>query len=258
MQTTDIPIEFEKIKDTLSSYLYRLTANKQDMEDIVHDTYIRVSEKIDSFRGNSSFKTWVFTIATNIAKDNQRVKNRWPLEAQDYCKHASLTVNHFHEKILHTFNAQPEKQFEITEHINYCFTCIAKNLDLEKQIAIILKEFYDFKRQEIAELLNLSEGVVKHLLYDGRKELQQKYNHRCALINKQGICYQCAELNDFLQDEPNAEDKINKTGLSPKKHADENLDIRFQLINKINPLHSKGAALEDVILQILRETINDK
>ena len=36
-----------------------------------------------------------------------------------------------------------------------------------------------------------------------------------------------------------------------------NLKIRFRLINRINPLNSQGAALEDTILQILRETIDD-
>lgn len=249
--------EFEAFSNQLLSYLYRLTANKADAEDILHDTFIRASEKIDTFNGNSSLKTWVFCIATNLARDNHRVKNRWAIDAQDRCKQAAVTNLHLAERMVNTFQNQIDKKFEIVEHINYCFTCLAKNLNLEQQIAIILKEMYDFKRTEIAAILNISEGEVKHLLFDGRKELQKKYEQRCALINKKGACYQCAELNDYFEQQQSAVDKITQLGLRPENTATRNLNQRFQLIHKINPLTSNGAALEDVILQILREAISE-
>lgn len=251
-------LEFEIYAEQLKSYLYRLTANKEDAEDLLHDTFIKAHEKIETFKGNSSLKTWVFSIATNLAKDNQRVKNRWDLDVQDKCKNAAVENPKVAERIVSSFNSQSDLQFEIKEHINYCFTCIAKNLTLEKQIAIILKEIYDFKRTEIAEILNVTEGVVKHLLHDGRNELQLKYENRCALINKTGVCYQCAELNDYLQTEKNSTEKISKLGLNYDKTPEENLNIRFQIINQINPLNSNGADLEDTIMQILRETIIDR
>lgn len=250
--------EFIAIQEQLESYLYRLSANKEDAEDIVHDTYLKVKQKIDTFQGKSSFKTWVFAIATNLAKDNQRVKNRWELEVQDDCKNASLSTPEYQQRIRNAFQNQAEQQFEIVEHINYCFTCIAKNLNLEQQIAVILKEFYQFKRSEIATILNKTEGVVKHLLFDGRRELQLRYEKRCALICKTGVCYQCAELNDFLQETPDAKDKLKKIGLHGENDAETNLDIRFALINRINPLTSKASELENTILQILREVIGDK
>lgn len=260
MRTTELNIETEfiTIQDQLESYLYRLSANREDAKDLLQDTYLKVKQKIDTFKGQSSFKTWVFAIATNLAKDNQRVKNRWRLEVQDDCKNASLSTPKYQQRIIRSFQNQTEQQFEIAEHINYCFTCIAKNLNLEQQVAIILKEFYQFKRQEIAEIIGKTEGVVKHLLFDGRKELQTRYEKRCALINKQGVCYQCAELNDFLQDTPDSESKIRAIGLSQTKDVETNLDIRFALINQINPLNSDASELEDTILQILREVIDDK
>lgn len=254
----DIEGEFLSIKSQLKSYLYRLCANKHDTEDLLHDTYLKVKDNVGTFKGKSSFKTWVFTIATNLAKDNRRVKNRWTLDAQDKCKEAAMTNPHNQELMFTAFRSQPVMQFEIAEHINYCFTCIAKNLSLELQVAIILKEFYQFTSNEIGNILGRSENVVKHLLHDGRKELQAKYNYRCALINKNGICYQCAELNDTLQDYADSEQKIRNLGLSRNKKASENLDIRFAIINKINPLEGIGADLEDTILQILRQTIDDK
>jgi RNA polymerase sigma-70 factor (ECF subfamily) len=238
--------------------LYRLSTNKPEAEDILHDTYIKAKEKIGTFRGESSFKTWVFAIATNLARDNRRVQNRWKLDAQDKCKEYTMINVDCQQRLISSFQSQKINSFGIEEHINYCFTCIAKNLKLDQQITIILKEFYHFKRQEIAQIIGKSEGVVKHLLHDARNELQFKYEQRCAMINKKGICYQCAELNDNLQGISDSEVKIQKYGFSEKNTIRTNLDIRFKLINQINPLESNGANLEDTILQLLREAINDK
>ena len=61
--------EFEEIRGQLKSYILRITASVQDTEDIVQDTYIKSLEKLDSFRGDSTLKTWLFAIASNIAKN---------------------------------------------------------------------------------------------------------------------------------------------------------------------------------------------
>lgn len=249
--------EFISLKDQLRSYLYRLTTSREDADDLVQDTFIRVTEKHDSFCGKSSFKTWVFAIATNLARDRQRVQARWAADVQDQCKAAAIARKDYQERMFSAFNSQAEKRFEIAEHINYCFTCISKNLVLEQQLAVVLKEFYDFRRNEIAEILGLTEGVVKHLLFEGRKALQEKYRQRCALINKNGPCYQCAELNDYFQQEKNSSEKVKQLGLSPERTGEENLDIRFSLIHRLNPLNGNGAKLEETILQLLRETIGD-
>jgi len=249
--------EFLSIKDQLSSYLYRLTANKEDAEDLVHDTYLKVHKNISNFRRESEFKTWVFTIATNLARDHKRVNNRWGLDAQDKCKQAAIEKIEVQQRMKGAFGSQVEQSFDIKEHINYCFTCVAKNLSLEKQLAVILKEVYDFKRTEIAEILNCSEGVVKHLLFDGRKELQDKFEQRCALINKTGVCYQCAQLNDYFQVKNDAQEKVKALKLSPNNSSEQNLDLRLEIIQQINPLKGNGALLEDTILQILREEISD-
>lgn len=58
----------------LKSFLLRITASAEDAEDIMQDTYIKAAEKISTFRAESSLKTWLFTIATNLAKDNLRAK----------------------------------------------------------------------------------------------------------------------------------------------------------------------------------------
>lgn len=82
--------EFESFRDQLSSFIYRIVTNKQDTEDIIQDTFIKASDKIDQFSNRSSFKTWVFTIATNTAKDNFKAKERWGEDWMDLVKDAHI------------------------------------------------------------------------------------------------------------------------------------------------------------------------
>ena len=49
--------EFMAIQEQLESYLYRLSANREDAKDLLQDTYIKIKQKVDTFQGKSSFKT---------------------------------------------------------------------------------------------------------------------------------------------------------------------------------------------------------
>ena len=81
---------FADCSPLLKSYLFRITVSVQDVEDILQDTYIRASSGIAKFNGESSLKTWLFAIATNLAKDNLRAKKRWPENVTDICKSHAL------------------------------------------------------------------------------------------------------------------------------------------------------------------------
>ena len=61
--------EFETFQRELKSFLLRMTASVQDAEDIVQETYLKAHSRIDTFRGESSLKTWMFSIASNLARD---------------------------------------------------------------------------------------------------------------------------------------------------------------------------------------------
>ena len=61
----------------LKGYLYRLLTDREDVEDIAHDTFIKAFERIGQYKGESSFRTWVFSIATNLAYDVLKRRKRW-------------------------------------------------------------------------------------------------------------------------------------------------------------------------------------
>ncbi|MBP9194679.1 MAG: sigma-70 family RNA polymerase sigma factor [Saprospiraceae bacterium] len=128
--------EFETAIPQLKSYLFRITASIEDTEDIIQDTFIKASLKLDSFRGDSTVKTWIFTIASNIAKDNLRTKKRWPEEVTDICREKALANPNYFAEINEIRQNSPQAEFEIKEHITFCLTCIAKSLPLEQQICL--------------------------------------------------------------------------------------------------------------------------
>src|SRR5882757_9559669 len=154
--------EFEQVAGQLKSYILRITASVADAEDIVQDTYIKASEKIDTFRGQSSLKTWLFAIASHLAKDNLRARKRWVEQVTDITKEAALSNPQFFREAMHIRATSPQGQFEIKEHIAFCFTCIAKSLPLEQQICLLLKEVYEFKVSEIMQIIDSTEAMIKY------------------------------------------------------------------------------------------------
>ena len=83
--------EFEFVRPQLKSYLLRVTASKEDTDDIVQDTFIKALLKLDSFRAESTVKTWIFAIAHNLAKDNKRAQKRGPETVTDICREKALS-----------------------------------------------------------------------------------------------------------------------------------------------------------------------
>ena len=69
MTTDQLAVEFESFQGELKSFILRVTASVQDAEDILQETYIRAHEKLDTFKGESSLKTWIFSIESNLARD---------------------------------------------------------------------------------------------------------------------------------------------------------------------------------------------
>lgn len=247
MTTEELTREFESFKGQLKSYVIRITTNVQDTEDILQETYIKAHEKLETFKGDSSLKTWVFTIASNLAKDHLRYRKRWPENVTDICKEAAMNNSQFFGEAMQIAQTSPQGQFEMKEHIAFCFTCISKSLPLEQQIAVMLKEVYDFKVKEIAQIMDQTDAMVKYYLHTGRSKMIQVFDHRCALINKQGVCHQCTELNGIFNPQQKAQEEIVKIEMAKQaENADKEhlFDLRMKVLKEIDPFESGAAELQ--------------
>jgi RNA polymerase sigma-70 factor (ECF subfamily) len=239
--------EFQTIAGPMKSYVLRISACVEDAEDIVQDTYIKALEKLSTFRGESSLKTWLFSIASNLAKDNLRVRKRWPENVSDLCKETAMTDQQFFKEAMQIRMTSPQGQFEAKEHIVFCFTCISKSLPLEQQLCLFLKEVYEFKMNEIAEILTISEAMVKYYLHTSRSKMIDIFDGRCALISKKGVCHQCSELNGIFNPKQNTQEELMKIDLvkeAEKGDKEHLFDLRMLLMRQIDPFSSKAAELQ--------------
>lgn len=239
--------EFETHIGQLKSYLLRITASAADAEDITQDTYIKASEKLETFRGESSLKTWFFTIASNLAKDNLRAQKRWVENVTDITKAAALANQQFFKEAMHIRASSINGQYEAKEHIALCFTCISKSLPLEQQLCIFLKEVYEFKVSEVGAILNVTEAMVKYYLHAGRSKMIDVFEGKCALINKKGVCHQCSELNGIFNPKQNTQAELMKIEMvkeAEKGNKEQLFDLRMQILREIDPFKSSASELQ--------------
>jgi RNA polymerase sigma-70 factor, ECF subfamily len=247
MTIEQLTTEFELARPLLKSYILRITASVEDTEDILQDCFVKASQKIDTFRGEAAVKTWIFTIASNLAKDNIKAKKRWTENVNDICRSTALADPNYFPELMQIQQTSPYGQFEIKEHIAFCLTCISKSLPLEQQICILLKEVYEFKISEIAEILETSEAMVKYHLHAGRTKMVSIFDGRCTLINKEGVCHQCSELNGIFnpkQDFEVEKNKIDMARMAGKTDKEHLLDLRLQILREIDPFSSNGSELQ--------------
>lgn len=247
MTQEELTLQFEEFRGQLRSYILRMTTSTEDTDDIVQETYIKAFNKLDSFKGDSSLKTWVFAIASNLARDFLRAKKRWPENVTDICKAAAMSNREFFQESMTIRQTSPQGHFEIKEHIAFCFTCVSKSLPLEQQVVIMLKEVYDFKVKEIAIITGETEAMVKYFLHTGRSRMVEVFDHRCSLINKEGVCHQCTELNGIFNPKQNAQEELVKIDMVRKaeKESKEHLfDLRMQILQELDPFESPAAELQ--------------
>ena len=245
--------EFLKIQPLLKSFLYRIVGERETAEDLAQEAFLKAAANLSSFEHKSSLKTWIFTIAKNLAFDDLKARKRFSDDAQDKCKTAVLSDGFYQIELKNAVRNSSEEKFEVREHINFCFNCLAKTLKIEQQIAVILADVYDFKRAEIAEILGKTEAVVKHLLFEGRKSLQEKYENRCALINKKGICHQCSELNNLYNSAEESARQIAEIKFDSAADSAHLYQLRTHLIKAIDSLPTNENNFHETVMRIVQK-----
>ena len=244
---------FALFQPQLKSYLYRLLANRNDMEDMAQEVFITAFENIGTFRGDAALKSWVFTIATNKARRQLKDQKRWATDTMEQTRehaHADPTIM---QQLRKTNQSSPQGVYEVREHIDYCFTCVSKMLPLKEQIVLILIDVYGFKIAEAGEILDVGIGAVKHHLRNARQTMIEIFDHTCALVSKRGVCDQCSQLNGLFnpkQDRQAEVMKIKWVKEQAKHDRTELLRLRTALVREIDPLSASGTDLHDRFLSM--------
>lgn len=232
METHQLAEEFEASRRELTGYLCRLVVRPQVAEDLVQTTFLRSLEAIEGAPdkiGNS--RAWFFRIATNLAFDELRRHATWRESMMPDLRELAESNPEFVARSIAMIGT-PETKTIAREHLTACFSCVLRNLPERKAAAFLLKEVHGFMIEEVAELLDASSGQAKNWLQEARGYMHTRYSETCALVAKQGVCYQCVELDGFFKADNG----------NPLVGSANDMDARTQILiemrdKKYNPWH---------------------
>jgi RNA polymerase sigma-70 factor (ECF subfamily) len=144
--------------------IYRMQGNLADAQDIYQETFLKAFEKIQTFRFESEFRTWLFRIAINQcvnARRKKRVRN-WLTFNDEPDDSASVK--------LHAPD-NPESRLADVE-LNQQIEAALNQLSAQQRSIFILKHYEGYKIKEISEMLHCAEGTVKNQIFRATRKLQ--------------------------------------------------------------------------------------
>jgi len=245
-----------RYQGVITSYLYRLTVCHEDAEDLAQEVWLRVFTQLAQATGRSRVRTWLFAIATHVAMEHDRVRARWPVDAQDKAKALADADPEVLDLLHQTHWESPHARYEIREHIDFCFTCIMKSLPLDQHVAFMLSELYDCADAEAAEVLGRSVSDIHDMLAQAHTTMKRIFEQRCGLINPQGPCRQCPEFNSLFNPHQAEQQELAKLELvraAQHATAQDRFVLRTALVRSIDPLNAAGTNLHEVLMQVVRQ-----
>lgn len=152
------------------SHAYMMFQNREDAFDMAQETFVKAFIKIGTFNEQSSFKTWIYKILTNVCLDELRKRKR---RAQTI----SLTIDDDDTKQtmldIEDNSSNPQHNAEKNELRKAIVDAIGE-LEYEYRTAIILRELEGMNYNEIASTLGISLGTVKSRINRARNQLREK------------------------------------------------------------------------------------
>jgi RNA polymerase sigma-70 factor, ECF subfamily len=147
--------------DRIYSYLHVSVGNRHDAEDLTTQTFLKMLEKIGSFKWQSApFSAWLFRIAHNLAMDHFRARRRWQPEE---------------EVPEPPGDAEPSAELEAMQTIGReSMLKLIDRLSPEQQQVLTLKFVFNLPNAEVAAILDKTEGAIKSLQHRALVSLQKQ------------------------------------------------------------------------------------
>ncbi|NMO94285.1 sigma-70 family RNA polymerase sigma factor [Paenibacillus lemnae] len=169
----------EGLRPELTSFCYRMLGSMDDADDAVQDTCIRVWQSWDSFRQESSFKTWIYRIASNVCLDKLRKAKRRTLPVDLTEPAVSMVVPHETQPdsswvwVAPDFGENPEDILVRKDTLQLCFIALLQTLPPRQRAVLILKDVFEWSSKQIAETLGISAAAVNSALQRARESMNK-------------------------------------------------------------------------------------
>lgn len=161
---------FINYSDDIYNYLLYYIGNA-DVEDLVQEVFIKAIKGFKKFKGISTPKTWLFSIARNTAIDNQRKK-----KCISFLPYYDLEASPSDKK-------KPDEEFETIQEMQELYIAI-NNLKSNYREVILLRGIKDLSPAETAEILRWSETRVNVTLHRALKSLRKLLPNKVQGVNK--------------------------------------------------------------------------
>lgn len=151
------------------NFACRMLNNQQDAEDAAQEAFLKVFDKINTFKEESSFSTWFFTILSNICRDMLRKKSKKPLTVSI---NQTNSEDEDYELQLEDTSFAPYESFVKKDAFSLLDRALSQVSYDHRQI-IILRDIEGFDYEKIAEILGVSLGTVKSRISRARLSLRK-------------------------------------------------------------------------------------
>ncbi len=156
---------YDQYHQDVFQFLVYLVKDRHVAEDLMHEVYVRVLRAYDRFQGKSSEKTWLFSIAKNVAIDHFRksaVRKKHSMDFFDWETQQLVST----ERIPEEVSLLNEDKVRLYRMLDLCTG--------DQKLVIIMRFFQDLSIAETAEVLEWSEGKVKTTQHRAIRSLRQK------------------------------------------------------------------------------------
>jgi len=152
-----------RYQNLVYNFLYRLAPNRDDVDDLAQEVFVKVYHSMKKLRDRTQFKSWLHSIAVNVYVDEQRRRKK---------RQERFISN---ERLLETRTDPSENPGQHLERqeLHRRLQEAINRLPEEFRLAIVLREIQDLSYEEISKTLKCSIGTARSRIFRGRQLLQQ-------------------------------------------------------------------------------------